>query len=140
MEDSLTWEIFCRPNVFDQSRNREGFSELVCLARCINTLTFLYSRVSDLKGAEPHHVRDRMNFYLFNAAILYEGLGLLRSMNKPFKNDEAFQETMRPLLKDMVARKIDSLHLKNVTRLSFISSLGRLPISSKTCRPRPVSS
>jgi hypothetical protein len=114
MEDPLTWAIFCRPDVFDRCRSREGFSELVCLARCINTLTFLYSTVSDLKGAEPHHIRDRMNLYFFNAAILYEGLGLVRRMNTPFKNDAAFQETMRPLLKDKTARKIESLHLKNV--------------------------
>jgi hypothetical protein len=76
--DTLTWAIFYRPDVFDRCRSREGFSELVCLARCVNTLTFLYSTVSDLKGAEPHHIRDRMNFYFFNAAILYEGLGLVR--------------------------------------------------------------
>jgi hypothetical protein len=112
VEDALMWTIFCRPEVFEQSRSREGFSELVCLARCINTLTFLYSAVSGLKGDEPHQIRDRMNFYLFNAAVLYEGLRLVQRMNSTFKNDAAFQETMRPLLKDKTAQKIASLHLK----------------------------
>jgi hypothetical protein len=112
--DTLTWAIFCRPDVFEQCRNREGFSELVCLARCINTLNFLYSAVSRLEGAEPHHIRDRMNFYFFNAGILYEGLGLVKRMNKPFKDDAAFQETLHSILKDKTAQTIERLHLKNV--------------------------
>src|SRR5208283_2810795 len=53
------WAIFCRPEVFDKCRSREGFSDLVCLARCINALTFLYSTVCDLKGDEPSRIRDR---------------------------------------------------------------------------------
>jgi hypothetical protein len=114
MEDTVTWAIFCRPDVFDQCRNREGFSELVCLARCINTLNFLYSAVSRLEGAKPHHIRDRMNFYFFNAGILYEGLGLVKRMNKPFKNDTSFQETLKSILQDKMAQKIESFHLKKV--------------------------
>jgi hypothetical protein len=55
-----------------------------------------------------------MNFYFFNASILYEGLGLVRRMNKPFKDDAAFQETLHPILKDKVAQTIERLHLKNV--------------------------
>jgi hypothetical protein len=35
-------------------------------------------------------------------------------MNKPFKNDAAFLETMGPLLRDKAVQKIESLHLKNV--------------------------
>jgi hypothetical protein len=112
--DTITWAIFCRPDVFDKCRSREGFSELVCLARCINTLTFLYSAVCDLKGDEPHRIRDRMNFYFFNAAVLYEGLNLVKRMNSAFKTDAAFQKSMRPLLRDETAQKIHSLHLKNV--------------------------
>jgi hypothetical protein len=88
------WTIFCRPEVFDKCRSREGFSELVCLARCINALTFLYSSVCEIKGEEPSHVRERMN--------------------SVFKTDAAFQKSMRPLLKDKTARKIHALHLKNV--------------------------
>jgi hypothetical protein len=108
------WAIFCRPEVFDQCRSRDGFAELVCLARCINTLAFLYSAACDLKGDEPSRIRDRMNFYFFNAAILYEALSLVRRMNAVFKTDTAFQKSMRPLLKDKTAQKIESLHLKNV--------------------------
>ncbi len=114
MESRIAWAIFCRPEVFDRCRSRDGFSELVCLARCINSLTFLYSAVCDLKGDEPHHIRDRMNFYFFNAAILYEGLGLVRRMNGVFQTDAAFQKTMRPLLRDKIVQKIESLHLKEV--------------------------
>lgn len=114
MGDELTWEISCRPDIFDQCRGREGFSELVCVARCINALNFVYSPVSRLDGKEPHHIRDRMNFYFFNAAILYEGLALVRQMSSVFKRDAAFQETLRPLLKDNAAQKIRSLHLKKI--------------------------
>src|SRR5467141_1917515 len=114
MEDNLTWTIFCGPDVFDQCRKREGFSELVCLARCINTLNFLFSAVSRQQGTDPHHFRDRMNYYFFTAGILYEGLGLVRKMNKPFKNDAAFLQTLKPLLKDKTAQKIEKLHLKGV--------------------------
>lgn len=112
VESRIEWAIFCRPEVFDKCRNREGFSELVCLARCINALLFLYSAIRDLKGDEPHKIRDRMNFYLFNAAILYEALNLVERMNAVFRMDAAFQKSMRPLLKDKVAQKIHSLHLK----------------------------
>jgi hypothetical protein len=114
MNDTTKWTIFCRPEVFDKCRSREGFSELVCLGRCINALTFLYSAACDLKGDEPSRIRDRMNFYFFNAAILYEALNLVERMNAVFKTDAAFQKSMRPLLKDQTARKIHSLHLKNV--------------------------
>jgi hypothetical protein len=111
---TLIWGIVCRPEVFDQCTNREGFSEVVCLARSINALNFLYSARSRLKGEEPHHIRDRMNYYFFSASILYEGLQLIKRMNKPFKDDAAFQENLRPILKDKTALKIESLHLKNV--------------------------
>ena len=114
MNCTTKWTIFCRPEVFDKCRSREGFSELVCLGRCINALTFLYSAVCDLKGDEPSRIRDRMNFYFFNAAVLYEGLSLVKRMNSVFKTDAAFQKSMRPLLKDKAAQKIESLHLKNV--------------------------
>jgi hypothetical protein len=114
MNEKIEWGIFCRPEVFDQCRSREGFAELVCLARCINTLTFLYSVVCDLKGDEPSRIRHRMNFYLFNAAVLYEGLNLVERMNSVFRADPAFQNSMRPMLKDKTARKVASLHLKNV--------------------------
>jgi hypothetical protein len=49
MENKIEWGVFCRPEVFEQCRSREGFADLVCLARCINTLTFLYSSVCDLR-------------------------------------------------------------------------------------------
>jgi hypothetical protein len=114
VNNKTKWAIFCRPEVFDKCRNREGFAELVCLARCINALTFLYSAVCDLKGDEPSRIRDRMNFYFFNAAILYEALNLVGRMNAVFKTDVAFQKSMRPLLKNKTAQKIHSLHLKNV--------------------------
>jgi|HubBroStandDraft_2_1064218.scaffolds.fasta_scaffold570785_2 hypothetical protein len=55
-----------------------------------------------------------MNFYFFNAAILYEALNLVGRMNAVFKTDAAFQKSMRPLLKDKTAQKIHSLHLKSV--------------------------
>jgi hypothetical protein len=75
---------------------------------------FLYSVTCELKGDEPSRIRDRMNFYLFNAAVLYEGLNLVQRMASVFKTDAAFQNSMRPLLKDQTAQKIHSLHLKNV--------------------------
>lgn len=55
-----------------------------------------------------------MNFYFFNAAILYEGLNLVRRMNTVFQTDSAFQKSMRPLLRDKTVKKIESLHLKEV--------------------------
>jgi hypothetical protein len=112
MDERIEWAIFCRPDVFDKCRNREGFPELVCLARVINVLNYLYSPVSQLEGAEPHHIRDRMNFYLFNAAVLYEGLDLVRKMNKPFKSDATFRATLHSVLRDPTVQKIESLHLK----------------------------
>jgi hypothetical protein len=114
MDNKVEWLIYCRPEVFDQCRTREGFSELVCLARCINALTFLYAAVDDLTGDEPAHIRDRMNFYLSFSAVLYEGLNLVQRMASVFKTDAAFLKSMRPLLKDKTAQKIHSLHLKNV--------------------------
>lgn len=108
------WKISCSPEVFDECRRRDGFPEVVCLARCINALTFLYSSVTELKGDEPHNIRDRMNFYLFNAGVLYEGISLVRRMNKPFARDRCFQENLRPILADKATREIERLHLKNV--------------------------
>jgi hypothetical protein len=134
--NSTKCAIFCRPEVFDKCRSREGFSELVCLARCINALTFLYSTVCDLKGDEPSRVRDRMNFYFFNAATLYEALNLVERMNAVFKTDAAFQKSMRPLLKDKTARKIHSLHLKNVRQAT---APALLPGASSPVRLRSTS-
>jgi hypothetical protein len=139
MDDTIEWSIFCRPEVFEQCRNREGFAEIVCLARCINTLTFLYSVVCDLKGDNPSRIRDRMNFYLFNAAVLYEALNLVERMNSVFRTDPAFQKSMRPLLKDKTARKVASLHLKNVRHNAvnhfFADSFGAVikTLAAETC-------
>jgi hypothetical protein len=111
---NMTWQLSCRPETFEQCKTREGFSEVVSLARCVNTLTSFYSALSRVTGEEARDVRDRMHFYFFTASILYEGLLLVQKMNKPFKNDTAFQKILRPILKDSIAQKIEQDHLKNV--------------------------
>lgn len=106
------WEITCDKETFAKVRQEEKFAYIVALARAVNALFAVHSLLPPHPQAEtPERVRNGMNSYFFASALLYEGLSLIRKMNKPFADDDEFQNGLRMLLKDPIAQKIEQSHL-----------------------------
>jgi hypothetical protein len=106
------WEITCDKETFKNVRRDEKFPYVVALARSVNALYAAHSLlVRGSQSETPEHVRNTTNAYFFAGALLYEGLGLIKKMNKPFADDIAFQNGLRMILKNPVARKIEQMHL-----------------------------
>jgi hypothetical protein len=106
------WEIACDRTTFKRVRKDEKFPYIVALARSVNALNTVHSLLLRSPKVEtPERVRNGMNSYFFASALLYEGLRLIRKMNKAFAEDNAFQNGLRMLLKNPVAVKIEQSHL-----------------------------
>jgi hypothetical protein len=106
------WEITCDGETFKNVRRNEKFPYVVALARSVNALNSAHSLLmSGSKSETPERVRNTMNSYFFAGALLYEGLGLVRKMIKPFADDIAFQNGLRMILRNPVAQKIEQMHL-----------------------------
>src|SRR5450432_1215181 len=82
------WEITCDKETFAKVRQEEKFAYIVALARAVNALYAVHSLLPQQPQTEtPERVRNGMNSYFFASALLYEGLSLIRKMNKPFADD-----------------------------------------------------
>jgi hypothetical protein len=105
-------EITCDKETFARVRKEVKFAYIVALARAVNALNAVHSLLLLSPPTEtPERVRNGMNSYFFASALLYEGLSLIRKMNKPFADDTDFQNGLRMLLKDPIAQKIEQDHL-----------------------------
>ena len=106
------WEITCDRQTFAKVRKEGKFPYIVALARAVNALNAVHSLLlSSPKNETPERVRNGMNSFFFASSLLYEGLSLIRKMNRVFADDVGFQNGLRMLLKDPVARKIEQSHL-----------------------------
>jgi hypothetical protein len=109
------WRVSCDREVFERCRGDKRFGCVVALARATNALNSAHSLLVCAGDKDtPKASRDRLNSYFFASAILYEVIKLLRRMNGVFRDDEAFRQTMAPVLKNPVAIKIEKDHLKQV--------------------------
>jgi hypothetical protein len=106
------WEITCDKKTFKTVREKEKFPYIVALARAVNAINAAHSPLLRSSKVEtPERIRNGMNSYFFASALIYEGLSLIRRMNKAFVDDEDFQNGLRTLLKDPVAQEIELRHL-----------------------------
>jgi hypothetical protein len=109
---SREWEINCDLGTSSNVRKEEKFPYIVALARAVNALKAAHSLLPSTRKAEtPERLRNIMNSYFFSSALLYEGLRLIRRMNREFADDEVFQTGLRMLFKDPTALKIERDHL-----------------------------
>jgi hypothetical protein len=106
------WRLDCSRETFERCRADDKFPFMVALARAVNAMNFVHSAMIHVGEADtPEAIRGRMNSYLFASAIMYEALKLIRAMNKTFEDDKFFQDTLRSILRDPVAQKIERMHL-----------------------------
>lgn len=113
--DDIEWSLICDAETFERCKQKKEFSQLVALARCVNAMNFIHSAVQSISDpTAPSAYRERMNFYFFASAILYEALGLIKKLKATFGRSERFQKELLPLLKDKRAQEVASLHLKPV--------------------------
>lgn len=109
----LAWRVECDRETFEKVRADEKFPYIVALARAVNAMNFVHTAM--LHAGEddaPDKQRERMNSFFFASAILYEGIKLIRTMTRIFKDDVVFQNGLLMLLRDPVAQKIEQQHLK----------------------------
>lgn len=115
VENTLDWRIECDREIFEKSQADAKFPFIVALARAVNALNSVHSLMLHAgDGDAPEAERDRMNSYFFASAILYEGIKLVRAMNKTFKDDAAFRNGLHLLLRDPAAQKLEQAHLNPV--------------------------
>ena len=106
------WEITCDKETFANVRQEVKFAYIVALARAVNALNAVHSLLLQSPHTEtPERVRNGMNAYFFGSALLYEGLSLIRKMNKPFADDIDFRRGLHTLLRNPTAQKIEQSHL-----------------------------
>jgi hypothetical protein len=109
----VEWEIVCDKNVFQRCQRDPKFPFIVALARVVNALNSSHSLITrKFKRATPETARNRMNSFFFSSALLYEGIRLIRKMNRVFADDPFFQNGLRRLLRDPVAQRVEQSHLK----------------------------
>ena len=106
------WEIACDKETFAKVRQEVKFAYIVALARAVNALNAVHSLLLQSPQIEtPERVRNGMNAYFFGSALLYEGLRLIRKMNKPFADDSEFRNGLHMLLRSPTAQRIERSHL-----------------------------
>ncbi|MGA3119064.1 MAG: hypothetical protein ABSF90_32175 [Syntrophobacteraceae bacterium] len=109
----VDWQMACDRETFEKCRHDEEFPYIVALARAVNTLTFIHSAMKyPVSDNSPAAMRGRLNSYLFGSAIMYEALQLIKNMGRVFVDDELYQNGLRLILKDDIAKNIEHLHLK----------------------------
>ena len=109
----MDWQMSCDQETFEKCRHDEKFPYIVALGRAVNTITFMHSAMKyPVNDNSPAAKRGRLNSYLFGSAIMYEALGLVRNMGKAFVDDELYQNGLRLILKEDIAKNIESAHLK----------------------------
>jgi hypothetical protein len=52
-----------------------------------------------------------MNSFFFTSALLYEGIGLIRKLNTPLKDNPAYQNGLRVVLRDPLVQDLEQMHL-----------------------------
>jgi len=118
-DNNIEWSLICNAENFERCKQNKEFSQLVALARCVNAMNFIYAAVQSITDpTAPSAFRERINFYFFASAILYEALELIKKMKATFGRNERFQQELLPLLKDKKAREVASLHLKPIRHSS----------------------
>jgi hypothetical protein len=106
------WKIECDGETFERCRRDDKFAYIVALARAVNALSFVHSAILHVGDADsPEATRERINSYLFASAILYEGIKLVKAMERTFLDDVEFQNGLRLTLRDKTARDIEQTHL-----------------------------
>jgi hypothetical protein len=110
---------------FRELRQDEGFQRVVALARCVNAVMFLNVTLLSVKkrDASPAAQRQQFNSVLFTAAVLHEGLTLLRVLGKYYGRSQAYEARVRPLL-ERVGRSGLAVDLK-VVRNEAVFHFGR---------------
>ena len=108
-----SWRITCDQNTFKKCLKDGKFPYIVTLARAVNALNSASALLAPSPKIDtPASVRNRINSYLFSAALLYEAIQLTKKMNKVFLRDTVFQSGIKNLLKDPIAQGVERLHLK----------------------------
>jgi hypothetical protein len=137
MTTELNWHLRCDQRTFEACRANPKFPYIVALARAVNALNFVHSAMIHAgEGDAPEASRDRINSYFFASAILYEGMNLIRVMNQTFKDDDMFQNGLRPFLRDKVAQTITETHLnpaRNGVVFHFLPERFAETIRSASC-------
>lgn len=106
------WEIACTGEALKRCRRDPKFVYIVTLARATNALNSVTSVLNYVRDKDsPASRRDLWNSFFFASAVLYESLQLVRKMNQAFADDKTFQDSLRLLLKDKVARRIENENL-----------------------------
>jgi hypothetical protein len=131
------WQVACGRELFDKCQKNEKFRYIVALARAVNSIKFVHSAMLRV-GIEnsPEARRGRLNSYFFASAILYEGLKLVRTMNRTFKQDEMFRQGLHAILRDKAAQRIEQTRLnpaRNKAVFHFLPQFFADIIGTATC-------
>jgi hypothetical protein len=131
------WQVGCGRELFDKCQKNEKFPYIVALARSVNSIKFVHSAMLRV-GIEdsPEAKRGRLNSYFFASAILYEGVKLVRAMNRTFKRDEMFRQGLHAILRDKSAQQIEQTRLnpaRNKAVFHFLPQFFAEIIRSATC-------
>jgi hypothetical protein len=91
MMESTAWRITCRQVTFEAclKKDKSPYRRISSGNEC-SELCALASALSGETNT-PDARRDRLNSYFFASGLLYEALGLIKRMNKTFKDDPLFQ-------------------------------------------------
>lgn len=116
------WEIICSREQFEKFKEKDGFGALLTLGRIANALRFLqlaYPRDGD---DTPSARRQRLNSFMFMAAVLYEAIKYANTVGRRFAGTEAFDATLGELLADddvKALRRGILRHLRNKITFHF---------------------
>jgi hypothetical protein len=100
------WWVACSQETFRAVSRRPDFRQIVALGRILNGLRFVRGAAVRFAGENtPEAMRQRMNSTFFMGSLIFEGMILVRRMSQHFRNNQAFEIWMKPLLRD---RELDA--------------------------------
>ena len=106
MED-FSYDITCSQETFDRLKTDERFLALLTLARVINALRFCQKAAIDAKAvAGAAGDRTRINSFLFEASVLYEGFLAVERLAMHFKDFDSYRNGFAVLLKDSATQSL----------------------------------
>lgn len=102
------WEISLSPAEFDAVRSNPELPALVALARGVNALRFCHIAAVAVHDAPESAgvTRQRINSFLFNAAILFEAFETAKKLGPSMTALTSFQSQLAPLFRDPRTRTL----------------------------------
>ena len=103
----FNWRFRIPLDRLDSIRHEAPFVQMVALGRALNSLRFLQLAFLQYDDSDhPPASRQRFAAVFFMAAVLHEGIKLLKRMGQHFRTTRTWQESITPIFRDRLVERL----------------------------------